>query len=144
MELMAHEYHQLPLPKSLRCVLPLFYALRVLVVKDTNPSFLTGYTFHKLERCRVGGSHKHRFDPPPTPSLFTMTEMPLCTRVDIDDPHLLATFKLPQIHELALDFSRQDCNRIWEKHIAVNTNLSGLTLLHMKKWPLDGDLTPIL
>jgi len=33
---------------------------------------------------------------------------------------------------------------IWEKRIAVNANLSGLTLLHMKEWSLDGDLTPIL
>ena len=33
---------------------------------------------------------------------------------------------------------------IWEKRIAVNANLSGLTLLHMKEWSFDGDLTPIL
>jgi len=143
MELVVYEYLQPPPPKSLRRVLPLFYALRVLVVEDANPSFLTGYTFHNLERCRVVGSRK-RFRPPPTPSLFTMTEMPLCTRVDIDDPRLLATFKLPQTHELALDFSVRDCSTIWQKHIAVNTNLSGLTLLHMKKWPFDGELIPML
>jgi hypothetical protein len=59
--------------------------------------------------------------------------MPVCTRVDIDDPYLLATFKLPQIYELALDFSDPDCSTIWEKHIAVNANLSGLNLLHMRE-----------
>jgi hypothetical protein len=70
--------------------------------------------------------------------------MPICTRVDIDDPYFFATFKLPQIHELALNFSDPDCSTIWEKRIALNANLPGLTLLHMKKWPFDGDLIPIL
>jgi hypothetical protein len=58
--------------------------------------------------------------------------MPVCTRVDLDDPNLLATFRLPQIHELGLDFSDTRCSKTWEKQIAVNANLSGLTLLHMK------------
>jgi len=143
MGLRLDQYHQPPPPTSLPCVLPLFYTLRALVVEENNPSFLTGHIFHKLERCRVVESRR-RFGPPPTPSMFTMTEMPLCTRIDIDDPHLLATIKLPQAHELALDFSGRDCSTIWQKHIAVNTNLSGLILLHMKKWPFDGDLVPIL
>ena len=68
----------------------------------------------------------------------------VCTRVDIDDPWVLATFKLPQIHELASDFSDRNCRMIWEKHIAVNANLSGLNLLHLKNWPYHGDLIPIL
>jgi len=146
MELMVHKDGQPPPPKSFRCVLPLFYTLRVLVVEDADPSFLIGHTFHNLEKCKMVVSRFRIGIPltPPTPSLFTMTEMPLCTRVDIDDPHLLATFKLPQIHELALDFSDPDCGTIWEEHIAVNVNLSGLTLLHMKKWRNHGDLIPIL
>jgi len=128
-------------PPSRPCTLPLFSALRVLVVERVNPSFLAGHTFHKLERCRVVKLHDSFV---PSLGLFTETEMPVCTRVDIDDPYLLATFKLPQIHEVALDFSHPECSTIWEKHIAMNVNLSGLNLLHMKKWPLDGDLIPIL
>jgi len=141
MELMLYNYVRLPLPPSLPCTLPLFSAFRVLVLEWVNPSFLAGHTFHNLERCRVVRSPWSFL---PSPSLFTETEMPVCTRVDIDDPDLLATFKLPQIHELALDFSHPECSTIWEKHIAVNANLSGLNLLHMKGWPFDGDLIPIL
>jgi len=141
MELMVCNYVRPPLPPSLPRTLPLFSALRVLVVEEINPSFLAGHTFYKLERCRVVKS-PHSFLP--SPSLFTETEMPVCTRVDIDDPYLLATFKLPQIHEVSLDFSHPECSAIWEKHIAVNANLSGLNLLHIKRWPLNGDLIPIL
>jgi len=141
MELMVYNYLRPPLPPSLPCTLPLFSALRVLVVERVNPSFLAGHTFHNLEKCRVVESP----DPfLPSPSLFTETEMPVCTRVDIDDPNLLATFKLSRIHELALDFSHPECSTIWEKCFAVNANLSGLNLLHMKRWPVAGDLIPIL
>jgi hypothetical protein len=141
MELMVYDYHRPPLPTSLPCALPLFYALRVLVVEDTNPSFLAGHTFQKLERCKVVRS-LFFFGASPRP--FTETEMPVCTRVDIDDPYLLATFKLPQIRELALDFSDPNRSIIWEKHIAMNASLSRLTLLHIKKWPFHGHLVPIL
>jgi hypothetical protein len=127
MELMGYGYGRPPLPISLPCTLPLFYTLRVLVVDHINPSFLVGHIFHKLERCRMVNSHYHSGA---SPSLFT--EMPVCTRVDIDDPHLLASFRLPQIHELALDYSSRDHSIIWEKQISVNANLSGLTLLHIK------------
>jgi len=140
MELMVYVQDRPPPPTSLPCVLPLFNALRVLVVEGLNPSFMIGHTFHKLERCRLESSHL-LIAPL---SMCTETEMPLCTRMDINDPHLLATFKLPQINELALDFSYRDCSTIWENHIAVNINLSGLTLLHMTRWPFDLDLIPIL
>jgi len=140
MELIIYVQDRPSPPTSLPCVLPLFNALRVLVVEDVNPSFVIGHTFHKLERCRL----KLIYSLVAPLSLCTETEMPLCTRMDINDPHLLATFKLPQIHELALDFSHPDCSTVWEKHIAVNTNLSGLTLLHMKEWSVYGDLIPIL
>jgi len=141
MELMVYNDVRPPLPPSLPCTLPLFSALRVLVVEIVNPSFLAGHTFHKLERCRV---LELRDSFQPSPSLFTETVMPVCSRVDIEDPYLLATFKLPQVHELALDFSHPECSMIWEKRIAVNANLSELNLLHMKDWPFDGDLIPIL
>jgi len=141
MELMVYDWVYTVAPQRLLpCDLPLFHALRILVVQNCNLSFLTGHTFHKLERCRAVKSHHQIHSPSP----FTETEMPLCTRIDIDDLHVFATFKLPQIHELAFDFSDPDSSTIWEKHIAVNANLSGLTLLHMKKWSFDGDLIPIL
>jgi len=140
-ELMVYNHVRPPLPPSLPRTLPLFSALRVLVVEWLNPSFLAGHTFYKLERCRVVKSPDSCL---PASSPVTETVMPVCTRVDIDDPNLLATFKLPQIHEVSLDFSHPECSAIWEKHIVVNANLSGLNLLHMKKWPLNGDLIPIL
>jgi len=141
MEVMVYNYVRPPLPPSLRRTLPLFSALRVLVLEGFSPSFLAGHTFHKLERCRVVNSPNPYS---PSPSLFTEAEMPVCTRVDIEDHYLLAAFKLPQIHELALRFSHPKCRTIWEKRIAVNANLSGLNLLHMWGWRFVGDLIPIL
>ena len=142
MELMVYYYDRPPPPSSLLCALPLFDALKVLVMKCNNPSFLAGYTFHKLERCRLlrGGTLSHS----PSERMLTDTAMPVCTRVDIQDPWVLAAIKLPQIRELALDFSEATRRVLWEKHLAVNANLSGLNLLHMKNWPDDGDLIPIL
>ena len=135
-ELMIYDYERPPpRPRALQ----LFDTLRVLVVEGANPSFLAGRTFHKLERCRVVKS-SNNFGA--SPSSFPETKMPVCIRVDIDDPYLLSTFKLPQICELALNFSHPDCSTIWKEHFAVN--MSGLTLLHMKDWPFDGDLISIL
>jgi len=140
-EPMSYAHDRLAPLTSLPRLLPLFHALRVLVVEDTNPLILTGHTFHKLQRCRVMRSP---YLSAALRSLFTETEMPLCTRMDIDDPHLLSTVKLPQIHELAIEVSFPVRRTTWEKHIAVNTDLSGLTLLHVKRWPFHGDLIPIL
>jgi hypothetical protein len=141
MKLMVYDYDRPQVLTALHRALPLFSALRVLVVEHANPSFLAGHTFHKLERCRVVYSREYYST---SPSLFTETEMPICTRVDVDDPYLLATFKLPQIYELALDFSPPDSSTIWKEHIAVNVNLSGLNFLHMKYWLRDEDLISIL
>src|SRR5258706_12067673 len=135
MELMLHGSEEMPLPRSRSGDLPLFYALRVLVLEVSNPEFLIGHTFPKLERCRVGSAYLWN------ELLSGETTMPVCTRVDIDDPCLLATFKIPQIHELALNSDRSD---IWEELVAVNENLSRLNLLHLSHWPFDGDLIPIL
>ncbi len=142
MEFMVNDYYHQPQPSSLPFALPLFYALRVLVMACDNPSFLAGHTFHKLERCRLLKVGRVKYSP--SKHMLTETEMPVCTRVDVDDPWVLAAFKLPQICELALDFSDPNCSAIWEKHIAVNANLSGLNLLHLKDWRYHGDLIPIL
>ena len=142
MELTVYDYDRPPLPSSVPRALPLFDALRVLVVKCDNLTFMAGHTFHKLERCRL---LKVRWlDDTRSQRMLTEAGMPVCTRVDIDDPWVLAALKLPQIHELALDFSDPNCSVILEKHIAVNVNLWGLNLLHIKDWPNDGDLIPIL
>ena len=141
MELVPYNHDRLPLPPSLPSALPLFYTLRVLVVEYAIPLFLTGRTFHKLERCRVvKPDTKIGYNP----NQLTETQMPVCTRVDIDDPYLLTTFNLPHIRQLALDFSDPDCSMIWERQITKIANLSGLNLLHMKRWELDEDLIPIL
>ena len=59
-----------------------------------------------------------------------MTEMPVCTRLVV--PLLkLATLKLPQIRELGVYIDGEH-GHIWEKHIAVSANLSGLKLLHLR------------
>ena len=66
-----------------------------------------------------------------------MTEMPVCTRLVVW-PCKLATLKLPQVRELCLFIDAHD-DHVWEKHIAVNANLSGLKLLHLR---YDGDIWP--
>jgi len=70
--------------------------------------------------------------------------MPVCTRLDVKDLNLLATFKLPQICELGLYFDHPDSNLIWSTDIVVNSNLSGLRLLHVHDWHQDTDLIRIL
>ena len=136
MELSIGRSDQPILHTSIPCNLPFFSALRVLVVMHVNPSFLAGHTFHRLERCRVMGSLRLDYIPGQEP----FTEMPVCTRLDIGDPALLATFMLPQIHELGLYFS----GMIWENKVLVNSNLSGLKLLHMMAKHIGRDLVQIL
>ena len=128
------------LQTSLPCNLPLFSALRVLVAQDINLSFLVGHTFHRLETCSVRGIS--RLYHVPSQELFTV--MPVCTRMDICDPALLATLKLPQIYELGLDFSFSECGMIWGDQILVNANLSGLKLLHIRGNFIGKDLVQIL
>ena len=142
MELMVHKDDRPRLPSSLPCALPLFHGLRVLVMKCSDLSFLAGHTFHKLERCRL--LKESRLKHAPGQYKLTRTGMPICTRVDIDDPWVLEAFKLPQIHELSLNFSDRYCSAIWERSIAVIATMSGLNLLHLKNWPSNGDLIPIL
>ena len=69
-----------------------------------------------------------------------VTQMPVCTRLYVDDLTLLATLKLPQVCELSASFYHPEFNMIWETHIAVNANLSGLELLHVYGWHQQVDL----
>ena len=120
--------------------LPLFYTLRVLEAGDIDPSFLAGQTFHRLERCRMSSFYGKG----PKFSQDQVTEMPVCTRLDVNDLTLLATLKLPQICELGVSFDHPEVNMIWETHIAVNANLSGLKSLHVYGWYQPADVIRVL
>ena len=104
---------------------PLFHTLKVLYVDTISLSFFAGQTFHKLER--YGDALMYECD---ISEQVPLTQMPACTRL-IVSLHRLATLKLPQIRELGLSIDA-DLDQIWGKHIAVNTNLSGLKLLHLR------------
>jgi len=119
--------------------LPLFRTLRVLTAENIHPSFLAGQTFHKLERCRM-----FLYGEGPNLSHAQVTQLPVCTRLDVDDLTLLATFQIPQICELGTSFNHPEFDMIWEKHIAVNANLSGLKLLHVHGWHQQADLIQAL
>ena len=106
--------------------LPLFQTLRVLGAGQIPRSFLVGRTFHKLERCRIS-----LYGEGPKPSQDQNTQMPVCTRLDVEDLTLLATLRLPQICELGASFDHPEFNMIWGTRIAVNANLSRLELLHV-------------
>jgi len=105
---------------------PLFHTLKVLGTGYTQSSPFAGQTFHKLERCR-GGFGDCPYDPGQGP----LTEMPLCTRLETSLPSL-ATLKLPQIRELSVWGCSEEHGYFWGGQIAVNTNLSGLKLLHLR------------
>ena len=136
MELKLYGYHEIRLSRPLPFDLPLFYALRVLVMEDSDPTFLFGHTFPKLERCRVGSWSAMN-----NATLSGETKMPFCTRVEISDPNLLATFELPQIRELAIS---ADLSNFKTEISTVDGNLSRLNLLHLSDWPFNGDLIVIL
>ena len=106
---------------------PPFHTLKSLTVQaPASKSVLTGQTFHKLERYQdVGYSYKG------TSRQGQLTEMPVCTRV-VASLSRLATLKLPQIRELLVLFDHEMPNYLWEKHIAVQAILSGLTLLGLR------------
>ena len=126
-------------PDALPPNLPLFHTLRVLEAESIHPSFLAGQTFHKLERCRISFCGEG-----PKPSQGKGTQMPVCTRVDVKDLTLLSTFVLPQICVLGISLDHPEFNTIWEKHIAVNANLSGLKLLQVYACYQQADLVQVL
>ena len=105
---------------------PLFHTLKVLAVFSIPLSFFTGQTFHKLERYQEGwsGCRCNR-------NICPLTEMPVCTRL-VAPLCRLATLRLPQIRELSVFFDHEAPHYLWEKHIAVNANLSGLKLLELR------------
>ena len=112
---------------------PLFHTLKVLIVSTISLSFFAGQTFHNLERfngrCIEGDDWLDDDDDELIPEQDPLTGMPVCTRLAVS-LSTLATLKLPQIRELCVHNIGKE-HHIWEKHIAVNANLSGLKLLHV-------------
>jgi hypothetical protein len=123
---------------------PLFHTLRVLLVYSIPSSLLAGQIFHKLERYMECAN-----DNAADLSRGLLTEMPVCTRLVVELSRL-ATLKLPKICELSVCPDDDEPNKIWNMHVAVNANLSGLKLLHLHsgflyfKWPTRIDLIQIL
>ena len=121
---------------------PLFHTLKVLAMFSIPLSFFTGQTFHKLERYQEGWSG-WTYNPRKCP----LTEMPVCTRL-IAPLCRLATLKLPQIRKLSVFFDHEAPHYLWEKHVAVNANLSGLKLLELRAshddWLLFTNISKIL
>ena len=105
---------------------PFFHTLKVLAIRSAPSLFLAGKTFHKLKRYKEKYS-----DCSDNPGQNPLTEMPVCTRL-VAPLSRLATLKLPQICELGVFIDCKNFNQIWENHIAVNANLSGLRLLHLR------------
>ena len=110
---------------------PLFHTLKVLDVHSISSSFFAGQTFHKLERYEENLIKSWFYDEPipEQPENGPWTEMPVCTKLTVQ-LSTLATLKLPQIRELCVN-NIDAVDYIWEKHISVNANLSGLKLLHV-------------
>ena len=121
---------------------PLFHTLKVLAVLSAPPTFLTGQTFHKLERYQ---EECNSFED--NRGLDPLTELPVCTRLVVPLSRL-ATLKLPQIRELAAFIDHKEPDYLWEKRIAVNVNLSGVKLLALSTGKYNGscfsDITEIL
>ena len=105
---------------------PLFHTIMTLAVFSAPSSIFTGQTFHKLER------YQERWNDPRGMSILgQLTEMPVCTRLSAPLSRI-ASLKLPRIRELVIMFDYQTRNYLWETHIGVNANLSGLTLLGLR------------
>jgi len=105
---------------------PFFHTLKVLVVGVSRFSPLASHTFHKLERYQEVRSlnvDESRHD--------RLTEMPVCTRL-VTSLSRLATLRLPQVRELVVLVGYEEKpDYLWEKHVAINTRLSGLKLLNL-------------
>ena len=121
---------------------PLFRTLKVISVYSAPSSFLSGQTFHNLERYK-----EERSDCRDNLRQDSLTEMPVCTRL-VAPLSRLATLKLPRISELVVLIDHEEFDYLWEKNIAVNANLSGLMLLALcvgnHKWSHFIDITKIL
>ncbi len=128
-----HSLREVRAPKSHLTIQPnttlsanfsFFHTLKVLDVFYIPSSFLAGQAFHKLERFKER-SNTFLGNPGEGP----LIEMPVCSRLVVKLDRL-ATLRLPQICELSVDMYGKEPDKIWEKYIVVNSNLSGLKLLH--------------
>lgn len=120
--LMTHSHTQFPHD------LPLSHTLEVLDVDSIQSSLLACQVFHKLERYWESST-----DDEPNQIQNSSTEMLVCTRLHLQLSRL-ATFKLPQLCELSVILNHSEPSMVWQKHVVVNANLSGLKLLHIRDW----------
>jgi len=105
---------------------PLFHTLKFLTVFTSQLSPLASQTFHRLERYQ-----EEYADDVDEPRQDQLTEMPVCTRL-VTSLSRLATLKLPQVRALEVLVAREEePDYLWEKYVAVNTQLSGLKLLNL-------------
>jgi hypothetical protein len=120
--------------------LPIFRTLKVLCVDNIQLSVLAGRTFYSVKKyCDNGISDRYNL------GQRQLIEMPVCTRL-IVTLCSLATIKVPQIRELCIQFDHPEPNVIWEMHVAVNANLSGVRLMKVLDWAISPniDLVKIL
>jgi len=105
---------------------PLFHTLKVLTVWASRLSPLTSQTLHQLEKYKEEMAFEMD-----EPRQDRLTEMPVCTRL-VATLSRLATLKLPQVRELeVLVDDDEEPDYLWERHVAVNAQLSGLKLLSL-------------
>ena len=102
-----------------------FHTLKVLELDFIPSSFLPGQAFHMLERFR-----ERTLIFLSNPSKGQLIEMPVCNRLVVSLARL-ATLELPQIRELSVGIYGNNPKIIWEQYIVVNSNMSGLKLLHV-------------
>jgi len=126
-ELRIHRYLCSRPTARLQFNIALFHTLKALHVDGVQSWLMPGHTFHKLERYMEYESLAE-----PNPSQGVFTEMPTCTSLRL---HLssLATFKLPRVCKLAVWIDCPYAINVWEKQVAINSNLSGLkhlSILH--------------
>jgi len=122
-ELRIHRYSGSKPGVQFQFNIALFHTLKALHVDGIQPWLMPGHTFHKLERYREFSSFAER-----NPSQGLFTEMPICTSLRLRLSSL-ATFKLPRVCELSVVLDFPSAINVWEKQVAVNSNLSGLKLL---------------
>jgi len=104
---------------------PFFHSLKVLSIRSASSQSLAGTTFHQLEHYTEVYS-----DCSDNPGQNPLIEMPVCIGVAAPLSRL-ATLKLPQIRALRVLIDCKNFNQIWENHIAINANLSGLRFLYL-------------
>ena len=117
---------------------PFIHTLRALRLKSVSVQWMAGRVFPVLETCGVIFPLRADISKPIEP-----VTMPSCAHFSYysNDLHPLEQFQLPSLKALYVKCGQWGA---WRRNPQLVANLSGLVLLHMEKWPSDGDLIPIL